>query len=85
MAHLAAQTERLLFSTATTLITTTDPVRLAEDYAYVQHLTDGRVDLTLGRGNTGPVYPGSAKICEQEYRWRWRTTRCCTGCGARRA
>ncbi|WP_146340637.1 CE1758 family FMN-dependent luciferase-like monooxygenase [Nesterenkonia sp. NBAIMH1] len=61
MAHLAAQTERLLFSTATTLITTTDPVRLAEDYAYVQHLTDGRVDLTLGRGNTGPVYPWFGK------------------------
>ncbi|WP_460682659.1 LLM class flavin-dependent oxidoreductase [Nesterenkonia populi] len=61
MAHLAAQTERLLFSTATTLITTTDPVRLAEDYAYVQHLTGGRVDLTLGRGNTGPVYPWFGK------------------------
>ncbi len=57
MAHIAAQTERLLLSTATTLITTTDPVRIAEDYAYVQHLSDGRIDLTLGRGNTGPVYP----------------------------
>ncbi len=61
MAHLAAQTQRLLFSTATTLITTNDPVRLAEDYAYVQHLADGRVDLMLGRGNTGPVYPWFGK------------------------
>lgn len=34
-----------------------DPVRLAEDYAYLQHLADGRVDLTMGRGNTGPVDP----------------------------
>lgn len=57
MAHLAAMTKNIHFSTATTLITTTDPVRLAEDYAYVQHLADGRVDLMLGRGNTGPVYP----------------------------
>ncbi|KGM19030.1 CE1758 family FMN-dependent luciferase-like monooxygenase [Corynebacterium auriscanis] len=57
MAHLAAMTEKIQFSTATTLITTTDPVRLAEDYAYAQHLTDGRMDLMLGRGNTGPVYP----------------------------
>src|SRR5699024_1699086 len=57
MAHIAPQTERILLSTATTLITTTDPVRIAEDYAYVQHLADGRVDLTLGRGNTGPGYP----------------------------
>ncbi len=33
LAHLAAVTERLVLSTATTLITTNDPVRLAEDYA----------------------------------------------------
>lgn len=61
MAHLAAVTEKIRFSTATTLITTTDPVRLAEDYAYAQHLTDGRLDLMLGRGNTGPVYPWFGK------------------------
>lgn len=57
LAHLAAVTERIQLSTATTLITTNDPVRLAEDYSYLQHLADGRVDLMLGRGNTGPVYP----------------------------
>lgn len=61
MAHLAAQTERIRFSTATTLITTNDPVRLAEDYAYAQHLTGGRMDLMMGRGNTGPVYPWFGK------------------------
>ncbi|MFS3129113.1 LLM class flavin-dependent oxidoreductase [Nocardioides sp. Bht2] len=61
MAFVAAQTEKLLLSTATTLITTTDPVRIAEDYAQLQHLADGRVDLTLGRGNTGPVYPWFGK------------------------
>ena len=61
MAHLAAQTERIILTTATTLITTNDPVRLAEDYAYAQHLADGRIDLMLGRGNTGPVYPWFGK------------------------
>ena len=61
MAFVAAQTKRLLVSTATTLITTTDPVRIAEDYATLQHLTDGRMDLMLGRGNTGPVYPWFGK------------------------
>jgi len=61
MAYVAAQTERILLSTATTLITTTDPVRIAEDYAQLQHLADGRVDLMLGRGNTGPVYPWFGK------------------------
>ncbi|WP_019148061.1 LLM class flavin-dependent oxidoreductase [Timonella senegalensis] len=57
LSHIAAATERITLSTSTTLITTNDPVRLAEDYAYLQHLADGRMDLMLGRGNTGPVYP----------------------------
>ncbi len=57
LAFIAAQTTRLQLSTATTLITTNDPVKIAEDYAMLQHLADGRVDLMLGRGNTGPVYP----------------------------
>ena len=61
MAYVAAQTSKILLSTATTLITTTDPVRIAEDYAQLQHLADGRVDLMLGRGNTGPVYPWFGK------------------------
>lgn len=57
LGYIAAQTERIQLTTATTLITTNDPVKLAEDYSVLQHLADGRVDLMLGRGNTGPVYP----------------------------
>jgi putative FMN-dependent luciferase-like monooxygenase len=57
LGYVAAQTERIVLSTATTLITTNDPVKIAEDYAMLQHLAGGRVDLMLGRGNTGPVYP----------------------------
>ena len=58
---IAARTTRLLLSTATTLITTNDPLKIAEDYAMLQHLADGRVDLMLGRGNAGPVYPWFGK------------------------
>jgi putative FMN-dependent luciferase-like monooxygenase len=58
---IAARTEKLMLSTATTLITTNDPVKIAEDFAMLQHLADGRVDLMLGRGNTGPVYPWFGK------------------------
>jgi putative FMN-dependent luciferase-like monooxygenase len=57
LGYLAARTERIILSTATTLITTNDPVKIAEDFAMLQHLADGRVDLMMGRGNTGPVYP----------------------------
>jgi putative FMN-dependent luciferase-like monooxygenase len=57
LAYAAAKTERITLSTSTTLITTNDPVKIAEDYATLQHLANGRVDLMLGRGNTAEVYP----------------------------
>jgi putative FMN-dependent luciferase-like monooxygenase len=57
LGYIAARTSKLILSTSTTLITTNDPVKIAEDYAMLQHLADGRVDLMMGRGNTGPVYP----------------------------
>src|SRR6478735_10385468 len=61
LGYIAARTEKLILSTATTLITTNDPVKIAEDFAMLQHLADGRVDLMMGRGNTGPVYPWFGK------------------------
>ena len=57
LGYLAACTRRLTLSTATTLITTNDPVKVAEDFALLQHLADGRIDLMLGRGNTRQVFP----------------------------
>lgn len=57
LAYIAAQTERIILSTSTTLITTNDPVKIAEDFSVLQHLSGGRTDVMLGRGNTGPVYP----------------------------
>jgi putative FMN-dependent luciferase-like monooxygenase len=57
LGYIAARTERLLLSTSTTLITTNDPVKIAEDFAMLQHLSAGRADLMLGRGNMAPVYP----------------------------
>ena len=57
LAYIAATTKRLVVTTSTTLITTNDPVRIAEEYAMLQHLSKGRMDLMIGRGNTAPVYP----------------------------
>src|SRR3954468_737391 len=55
LAAVAPPPERIILSPAVPLITTNDPVKIAEDYAMLQHLADGRVDLMLGRGNTVPV------------------------------
>lgn len=65
LGYLAARTKDIVLSTATTLITTNDPVRLAEEYAMLQVISDGRMDLMMGRGNTGPVYPWFGKDIRQ--------------------
>jgi putative FMN-dependent luciferase-like monooxygenase len=61
LGYIAGRTKKLVLSTSTTLITTNDPVKIAEDFATLQHLAQGRVDLMLGRGNTAPVYPWFGK------------------------
>jgi putative FMN-dependent luciferase-like monooxygenase len=61
LAHIAALTDQIILSTAVTLMTTNDPVKIAEDYAMLQHLSKGRMDLMVGRGNTVPVYPWFGK------------------------
>jgi len=65
LAHIAALTKRIVLSTSVTLMTTNDPVKIAEDYAMLQHLAQGRVDLMTGRGNTVPVYPWFGKDIRQ--------------------
>ncbi|WP_434445886.1 LLM class flavin-dependent oxidoreductase [Lentzea sp. E54] len=55
LAHIAARTT-LRLSTATTLITTNDPARLAAEYATLALLAPDRTDLVLGRGNTARVF-----------------------------
>src|SRR6201996_1149806 len=52
LGHIAALTERVVLSTSVTLMTTNDPVKIAEDYAMLQHVARGRLDLMIGRGNT---------------------------------
>jgi alkanesulfonate monooxygenase SsuD/methylene tetrahydromethanopterin reductase-like flavin-dependent oxidoreductase (luciferase family) len=61
LGYAAARTQKIILSTSTTLITTNDPVKIAEDFAMLQHLADGRVDVMMGRGNIGPVYPWFGK------------------------
>jgi alkanesulfonate monooxygenase SsuD/methylene tetrahydromethanopterin reductase-like flavin-dependent oxidoreductase (luciferase family) len=86
LGYVAARTQRIILSTAITLITTNDPVKIAEDFAMLQHLADGRVDLMMGRGNQAPVYPWfgqDIRISGRASRWPSRTTTCCIASGER--
>lgn len=51
LAAIAERTSRLRLSTAVTLAANLDPWRMAEDYATVDVLSGGRVEIVAGRGN----------------------------------
>ncbi|MGI9596965.1 MAG: LLM class flavin-dependent oxidoreductase [Acidimicrobiales bacterium] len=51
LAAIGERTSSLQLSTAVTLAGNLDPVRVAEDYATVDVLSGGRVEIVAGRGN----------------------------------
>jgi alkanesulfonate monooxygenase SsuD/methylene tetrahydromethanopterin reductase-like flavin-dependent oxidoreductase (luciferase family) len=55
LGYIAGQTEQIILSTSTTLITTNDPVKIAEDFSVLQHLSSGRTHIMLVRQPVRPV------------------------------
>ncbi|GAA4845680.1 LLM class flavin-dependent oxidoreductase [Luteimicrobium xylanilyticum] len=53
LSHIAARTSRIRLFTGVTLLSVLDPVRVAEDYATLDHLSGGRLEIIVGKGN-GP-------------------------------
>lgn len=51
LSHLAALTKRIRLFTAVTTLSLLDPVRAYEDYATLDHLSGGRLELIIGKGN----------------------------------
>ncbi|MEY2227693.1 LLM class flavin-dependent oxidoreductase [Streptomyces sp. BF23-19] len=51
LSHIAALTRRIRLFTAVTTLSLLDPVRAYEDYATLDHLSDGRLELMIGKGN----------------------------------
>lgn len=54
LSHIAARTSRIRLFTTVSVLSLTDTVRAAEDYAMVDHLSEGRLELIVGKGNDGP-------------------------------
>jgi len=57
MAAMAARTKRIKVGTAVTVLSTDDPVRVYERFTTLHGLSDGRVELILGRGSFTESYP----------------------------
>lgn len=53
LADLAARTDRIRLGLSAAIITFWHPLRLAEDLALLDHLTGGRLEIGVGRGNYG--------------------------------
>lgn len=51
LSHIAALTSRIRLFTAVTTLSLLDPVRAYEDYATLDHLSSGRLELVIGKGN----------------------------------
>ena len=51
LSHIAALTSSIRLFTAVTTLSLLDPVRAYEDYATLDHLSGGRLELIIGKGN----------------------------------
>ena len=58
LAALATRTKRLRLGTGVVVLPLNHPVRVAEDYAFLDVLSNGRVDLGIGRGYQPHEYAG---------------------------
>lgn len=58
LAALAARTQRIRLGTGVVVLPLNHPVRVAEDYAFLDVLSNGRIDLGVGRGYQPHEYKG---------------------------
>lgn len=56
LASIAAKTEKIKLTSATTILSLNDPVRVYEDFATLDQLSDGRAEMLLGRGSRHAAY-----------------------------
>ncbi|WP_123040457.1 LLM class flavin-dependent oxidoreductase [Cohnella candidum] len=64
---IAARTKRIRLLTTVTVLSVLDPVRVAEDYATLDHLSEGRLEIIIGKGNDPRHYPLFGILEEQQW------------------
>lgn len=60
LAAIARETSTIRLGTAVVPLTFENPIRLVEDASFVDLLSDGRVELGLGKGNSGKLANGAS-------------------------
>ena len=62
LAAAAARTERIRLTSAVTVLSSDDPVRVFQDFATVDLLSGGRAEIMAGRGSFTESFRSSASI-----------------------
>ncbi|HLU63783.1 MAG TPA: LLM class flavin-dependent oxidoreductase [Protaetiibacter sp.] len=57
LAAIAARTERITLTTAVTVLSSDDPVRVFERFATLHAISNGRAEITIGRGSFTESFP----------------------------
>jgi len=57
LAAAAARTQRIRLTSAVTVLSAADPVRVFQDFATIDLIAKGRVEIVVGRGSFGEAYP----------------------------
>lgn len=57
LAAAAARTKRIRLASAVTVLSAADPVRVFQEFATLDLVSNGRADLVVGRGSFGEAYP----------------------------
>ncbi|SEI15770.1 probable oxidoreductase, LLM family [Methylobacterium sp. 275MFSha3.1] len=57
LAAAAARTKRIRLTSAVTVLSAADPVRVFQDFATVDLISQGRTEMVVGRGSFGDAYP----------------------------
>lgn len=57
LAAAASRTERILLGTAVTVLSSDDPIRVYERFATLDAISQGRAEVTLGRGSFTESFP----------------------------
>ena len=64
-----ASTSRILLSTGVTVLSLLDPIRVAEDYATIDQLAGGRLEIVIGKGNEAQQYPLLGLDLDKQYEY----------------
>lgn len=57
LAAAAARTRRIRLTSAVTVLSAADPVRVFQDFATIDLIARGRAEIVVGRGSFGEAYP----------------------------